>query len=62
MSPLFGWELCVQQQDTLSLHQGYEQVDFYKKSSLYVIGMSLRDEKVTTYSQLAQKWNPSTKI
>ena len=60
-NPLFGWEFCAVQQDTFYTHKNCEQINFYKKSSLYIIGRSLRDGKVTTYLQLAQKWNLSTK-
>ena len=48
------------QQDTFHSHQDYEQVDVYRKLRLFNIGRSLRDCKVTTYLQLAQKKNIST--
>ena len=35
---LFGLEVCAVRQDTFYPHQDYEQVNFYKKSSLYFIG------------------------
>ena len=60
--PLFVWEIWVVRQDTFYLHQDYEKYNFYKKSRLQIIGRSLRDEKVTTYTQLVQKWNLSNKI
>ena len=62
MNPMLGWEICVVQQDTFYSHQDYEQVNFYKNLRLYIIGMSFRDEKVTTFLQLAQKWNILTKL
>ena len=55
--PLFGWEFCVVRQDTFYPHKDYERVRFYKKLRLFIIGRTLRDGKVTTYSQLAQNWN-----
>ena len=61
-NPLFEWEFIAVQQDKLYPQPGYEQVTFFKKSRLYINGRSLRDGKVTTYLQLAQKWNLSTKI
>ena len=39
------------QQDTFYPHLDIEQVNFYKKKRLYIIGSSLRDGKVTTYLQ-----------
>ena len=61
-NPLFGWDFCAVQQDTFYHQQDYEQVNLYKKLRFYIIGRSLRDEKVKTFLQLAQKWNLSTKI
>ena len=61
-NPLFGWDFCVVQRDTFYPHQDYEQVHFYKNSYLYIIGRALQYGKVTTYSQLAQKRNVSTKF
>ena len=49
---LFGLEFCAVQQDTFYPHQGYEQVNFYKKSSLYFIGWSPETGK----SQLIFNW------
>ena len=54
--------ICVVQQDAFYRHQDYEKVTFYKKPRVYIIGRSLRDGKVTTFLQLAHKWNSSTKI
>ena len=42
-------------QDTFYLHQDYEQVNFYKKSSLYFIGWSFRNWKIAADLQLAKK-------
>ena len=39
-----------------------EQVQFYKKLSLYFIGWSFRNWKIAAYLQLPKKWNPSTKV
>ena len=58
---LCGWEFCVEQLGTFHGHQDYEQVNFYQKSRLFIVGRSVRDE-VTTYLQLARNWNVSTKI
>ena len=44
------------------LRQVYEQVNFYKKSSLYFIGWSFRNLKIAAYLQLAKNWNISTKV
>ena len=43
-------------------HQDFEQASSFKTSSLFFIGWSLRDRKVTIVLQLAQKWNLSIKI
>ena len=40
---LFGLAFCAARQDTFYPHKGYEQVNFYKKSSLYFIGWSFRN-------------------
>ena len=56
-NPLFAWEFFVVQQDTFHSHRDYEQVNFYKKSRLFIIGRSLQNGKVTTYLQLAQNCN-----
>ena len=58
---MFGWDDCAVRQDTFYPHQDYEQVNFYKKSRLFIIGGSLRDGKVTICLQLSQKWRVSTK-
>ena len=58
---LFGLE-CAVRQDTFYPHQDYEQVNFYKKLSLYFIGWSLRNWKIAAYLQLAKDWNISTKV
>ena len=42
--------------------QDYEQVNFYKKSRLYINSWSLRDGEVTIFLQLAQNWNAQSKI
>ena len=47
---LFGLEFCVVRQDTFYLHQVYEQVNFYKKSSR-LVGPS-----ETGKSQLIYNW------
>ena len=59
---LFGLEFCAARQDTFYPHQDYEQVNLYKKSSLYFIGWSLRNWKIAAYLQLAKNWNISTKV
>ena len=59
---LFGLEFCAVRQDTFYPHQDYEQVNFYKRPSLYFIGWSFRSWKVAAYSQLARNWNISTKF
>ena len=51
-SQLFRLELCVVRQDTFYPHQGYEQVNFDKKSSLYFIGWSFRNWKIAAYLQM----------
>ena len=58
----FGLEFCAVQQDTFYPHQGYEQVYFYKKSSLYFIGWSFRNWKIAAYLQLVKNWNILTKV
>ena len=52
LNQLFGWESCVLQQDTFHPRQDYEQVTFYKRSHLYIIGWSVRDGN----SQLIYNW------
>ena len=59
---LFGLEFCAVRQDTFYLHHDYEQVNFYKKLSLYFIGWSFRNWKIAVYLQLAKNWNNSNKI
>ena len=59
---LFGLEFFAVQQDTFYLHQDYEQVNFYKESSLYFLGWSFRNWKITAYLELAKNWNISTKV
>ena len=59
---LFGLEFCAVRQDTFYLHQDYEQVNFYKKSSIYFIGWSVRNWKAAAYLQLAKNWNISSKV
>ena len=61
-NPLFVSEFCVVPQDTFCPPQDYEQVSFYKKLRLCILGRSFRDGKITIYKQLAQKWNLSAKI
>ena len=46
---LFGLEFCAVRQDTFYPHQDYEEVNFYKKSSLYFVGWSLRNCKIAAY-------------
>ena len=62
MNQLFGLENCVMHQDTFYPHQVYEQVNFYKNSSLYFIGWSFRNWKIVADLQLAENWNISTKL
>ena len=59
---LFGLEFCAVRQDTFYAHQGYEEINFYKESSLYFIGWSFRNWKIAAYLQLAKNWNISTKV
>ena len=40
----------------------YEQVNFYKDSSLYFIAWSFRNWTIAVYSQSAKNWSISTKI
>ena len=61
-NPLFGWKFCVVKQDTSHPHQDYEQVNIYKKLHIYIVGRSLRDEKVINHLRVAQKWNLPSKI
>ena len=57
---IFWLKFCAVRQDTFYPHQDNEQVKFYKKSSLYFIGWSLRNWKIAAYLQLAKIWNIST--
>ena len=57
---LFGLEFCAVRQDSFYPHQDYEEVTFYKKSSLYFCGWSFRNGKIAAYFQLAKNWNIST--
>ena len=59
---LFGLEVCAARQDTFYPHQGYEQVNFYKKSSVYFTGWSFRNWKIAAYLQLVENWNISNKV
>ena len=49
------WEFCAVRQDTFYSHQDYEQVNFYKKSSLHFIGWSFRKCKIEAHLQLLKK-------
>ena len=52
---LFGLEFCAVRQDTFYTHQeDYEQVNFYKKLSLYFIRSSVQDWKIAADLQLAK--------
>ena len=59
---LFGLNFCALRQDMFYPHQDYEQVIFYKKSSLYFFGWSFRNSKIAVYLQVANNWNNSTKV
>ena len=59
---LFGLEFCAVRQDTFYPREDYEQVNFYKKSSLYFIGWSIRNWEIAAFLQLAKNWNISTKV
>ena len=59
---LFELEFCAVQQDTFYSHQDYEQVNFYKKSSLCFIGWSIRNWIITPDLQLSENWNISCKV
>ena len=59
---LFGLQFYAVRQDTFYPHHEFEQVNFYKKSSLYFIGWSFRNWKIAAYLQLAENWNISTKV
>ena len=51
---LFGLENCAVRLDTFYPRQDYEQVNFYKKSSLYFIGWSFRNWKFAVYLQMVK--------
>ena len=53
MNQLFGLKHCAVRQDRFYLHQDCEQVNFYKKSSLYFIGVALSE---SGKSQLLYNW------
>ena len=55
-------EFFTVRRDTFYPHQDYEQVNFYRKSSLYFIGWSSRNWKIAAFLQLAKNWNISTKV
>ena len=59
---LFGLEFCAVRQDAFYPHQDFEQVNFYKKSTLFFIGWSFRNGKTAAYLQLAKNWNISSKV
>ena len=59
---MFGLEFCAVRQDIFYPHQDYEQVNFYKKSSLFFIGSSFRNRKIAAYLQMVKNWNNSTKV
>ena len=54
---LFGLEFFVVRQDIFYPHQDYEQVNFYKKSSLYFIDWFFRNWKIAADLQLVINWN-----
>ena len=58
----FGLEIFAVRQDTFYPHEDYEQVNFYKKLSLYFFGWSIRNWKIAVDLQLANNWNISTKV
>ena len=59
---LFGLEFCAVRQDIFYPHQDNEQVNFYKKSSLFFMGCSVRTRKNKANLQLAINWNIPTKV
>ena len=59
---LFDWELCAVPQDTFYPHQGYEQVNFYKKSSLHFIGWYIRNRKIAAYFTIGKKMEHFNKV
>ena len=46
---MFRWEFCVVQVGTIHTHHAYEQVNFYKKLRLCIIGRPVRDKQVKIY-------------
>ena len=46
---LFGLEICAVRQDTFHPRQDYEQVNFYKKSSLRFNDCSVRNWKIAVF-------------
>ena len=61
-NPLFGFDFCVVRQDKSYPHQDYEQVNFYKNSSLSFIGWTFRNWKIAGDLQLVKDCNNSTKV
>ena len=59
---LFGLKMCAVRQHTFYPHHDYEQVNLYKKSSLYFIDWSFRNWKIAASLQFAKNWNISTKV
>ena len=59
---LFGLEFRAVRQVSFYPRQDYEQVKFYKKSSLYFIGWFFRNWKIAAYLQTVKNWNISTKV
>ena len=59
---LFELAFCAVRQDTFYPYQDYEQVNFYKKSSLYFIHWSFRNWKDAAYLQLAESEINSTRV
>ena len=61
---LFGWEICEVQLESFYRRQDYEEIDFYKKWDLYIIGWTLDcgDTRITTGLKLARNWNSWSKI
>ena len=53
---------CVVQQDTFYPHQDFEQVSFYKKSRLHIIGIALRDKKSHNLFTIGSKIEPFKQI
>ena len=51
---LFWLKFCAVRKDTFCPHQGYEQGNFYKEPSLYLIGWSFQNWKIAAYLQLSK--------